>query len=79
MEEYFILLGKSIYGSVDTAILWLRLLYEYLINGFNLKRSKACYWIFYKKCDNRKLELVMSVHVDNVFVAGHPGKSEKIK
>ena len=31
LKEYCILLGKSMYGNVDTEILWLRLLAKYLV------------------------------------------------
>ena len=35
--------------------------------------------VFYKKYDNNKLEIVMSVHVDDVFMAGSLETMEKIK
>ena len=41
LEECCILLGKSMYGNVDAALFLLRLLAKYLVNKFNLKRSKA--------------------------------------
>ena len=41
LEEYFILIGKSMYGNVDAYLLWLRLMAKYLINKCNMKRSKA--------------------------------------
>ena len=40
-REYCILQGKSMYGNVDAALLWLRLLAKYLVNECNLKRTKA--------------------------------------
>ena len=40
-REYCILLVKSMYVNVYTALLWLRLLAKYLVDKFNLKRSKA--------------------------------------
>ena len=51
LEEYFIFLEESMYGNVDAALLWLRLLAEYLFNEFNLQRSKADYFILFKKYD----------------------------
>ena len=60
------------YGNVDAALLWLRLLAEYLVNECNLKMSKADSCISYRKDEKWKLELVMSVHVDNLFMAGKP-------
>ena len=58
----------SIYGNVDASLLWLRLLAKYLINVRKLKISKTDSCIIYNKDDDRKLELMMSVHVDNVFM-----------
>ena len=40
LEEYFILLGKSMYGNVDTELLWIRLLDKYLVNESNLKGAR---------------------------------------
>ena len=83
LEEYCMLLEKSMYGNVDTALLWLRLLNNYLVNKCNLKRSKSDHYIFFKKYDKGKLELIISVHLDDVFMAGKPGTlkntKEKIK
>ena len=41
LEEYCILIGKSMYGNVNAYLLWLRLLAKYLINECNPKISKA--------------------------------------
>ena len=41
IEEYCILLGESIYGNVDAALLWLRLLDKYLIKECDMKRIQA--------------------------------------
>ena len=64
------------YVNVDAALLWLRLLAEYSVNECNLKRSKADSCIFFRKYESGKLELLMSVHVDELFMYGKP---EKIK
>ena len=40
LKEYCILLGKPMYGNVEAALLRLSLLAKYLVNEFNLKRSK---------------------------------------
>ena len=79
LGEYFILLGKLMYGNVDAALLWLRLLAKYLVNECNLKKSKAESFISFKKDEKGKLELVMSVHVDGVFVACKPESLKVIK
>ena len=49
LEEYCILLEKSMYGNVEAALLWLRLLDKYLVNECNLKSSKVGYYILIKK------------------------------
>ena len=69
MEEYFILLENLMHENLYADILWLRLIDKYLINEFNLKRIKAVSWILYKKYDYGKLELVISVYVDDIFTA----------
>ena len=83
LREYCILLGKSMYDNVDTALLWIRLLDKYLVNGCNLKSSKADLFIFFRKDSKRREEIVMSEHVDDVFMAGKPETikftKEKIK
>ena len=67
------------YGNVDKVLLWLILLDKYFINKCNLKRSKADSCILYKKYDNGKLELAMSVYVDYMFMARNMEILEKIK
>ena len=79
LEEYCTLLGKLMYGNVDTALLWLILIVKYLINKYKPKRTKGDYCIFFKKYDNGKLELLMSVHVDDVFTTGKPETLDKTK
>ena len=44
-----------------------------------MTKSNTYYLVFYKKYDNNKLEIVMSVHVDDVFMAGSLETMEKIK
>ena len=72
LKECCILLEKSMYGNVDTALLWIGLLEKYLVNRWNLKRSKADSCILFRKYEKGKLEIVMSVHMDDVFMAGKP-------
>ena len=57
------------YGNVDSDILWFRLLAKYLIKKLNMPRSQEDSYIFHKKDDKGKVELVMSMHVDDVFMA----------
>ena len=69
MREYCILLGNLVYGNFDAALLWPRLLAEYLVNECKLKRINADSCIFFRKYEKGKLEIVMSVHVYDVFMA----------
>ena len=64
------------YGNIESELLWLRLLAKYLVNECNLNRSKADSCIFFRKDEKGKLELLMSAHMDDVFVAG---KAETLK
>ena len=67
------------YGDVDAMLLWLRLLAKYLVNECNPKRSKADSSIFFGKDEKGKSELVISVHVDDTFMAGNPETLKFIK
>ena len=79
LREYFILIRKLMYRNVDAALLWLRLLAKYLVKKCNLKRSKDNSFIFFRKYEKGKLELVMSVHVDDAFMDGNPEKLKSIE
>ena len=57
------------YGNFDTELLLLRLLEKYLVKKCNQKISKANSGIFFWKDEKGKLELVISVHVDDLFMA----------
>ena len=65
------------YGNADAALLWLIQIATYLINECNLKRIKTNSYILFKKDDDGKLELVMYIYVDNVFMAGKTDTLEK--
>ena len=67
------------YGNADAALLWLILMTKYIINKFNLKRSKANSCIFFEKYEKVELELVISFHVDGVFMASNPETLKFIK
>ena len=79
MEEYFILLGNLMYGNLDAALLWLKMIAKYLINECKLKIIKSNSFIFYHKYDDGELELMMSVHLDYVFRAAKPETLKKTK
>ena len=67
------------YGNVDAGILCLILLDNYLVNKCIIKRIKADSCIFFKKYDKGKLELIMSVHLDDVFMDSKPGTLNNTK
>ena len=79
LEEYCILLENLMHGNIDAALLWLRLLAKYLVKKYNLKRSKADSCIFFEKYDKGYLELVISVHVEDVLMAVNPETSMNTK
>ena len=72
IEEYCILPGNSMYVIVDALLLWIRMLAKYLVNEWSLKRSEADSCILFRKYDKHNLELVISVHVDDLFMDGKP-------
>ena len=65
------MLNKAMYGQVDAALLWLRTYGDYLCSSCGMEQSKVDPCIFYKK-DKKTGELLMvlSIHVDDVVVAG---------
>ena len=67
------------YGNMNADILWLILLSQYLVKECDMTRIQADSFIFYQKDYGGKLNLMMSVHVDNVFMAGIPETLENIK
>ena len=79
LEKYFILLGNSMYGNVDSALLWIRLLDKYLVNKCNLKGEMQNPVFYLGNVEKGELELVMSVHVENAFMAGTPETLNNIK
>ena len=79
LEEYCIFIGKLIYGNVDAALLWLRLLAKYLVKKCNLKRSEADSFIFFRKYEKGKVEIRDVSPCDYVFMARKPETSKYIK
>ena len=67
------------YGNVDAKLLWLRLLAKYFVNECNLKRIKADSCILFRKYEKGKLEIVMSVHVEDTFMDYNPEILKDIK
>ena len=56
------------YGNVDVALLWLMLSGKYLIKQCDMTISEVDSCIFYKKDGKGKLDIVMSVHIGDVFM-----------
>ena len=65
------------YGNFDAALSWL--LEIYLIKECNITRIKSDSCLFCNKDDNGKLELVVYVHISNVFMAVWPDTLDKLK
>ena len=70
---------KSMYRNVDTALLWIRMLAKHLVNRCNLKMIKADSCILFRKYEKGKLEIVMSVHVEDTFMDYNPEILKDIK
>ena len=51
-------------------ILWLRLLAKYFIHKFDVTRIQADSCIFYRKYDEVKFNILISVHIYVVFMSG---------
>ena len=66
-------------GNVDAALLWLRLLDKYSTKECDMTKIQSEFCIFYRKYDGVKLDIVMSVYIDDVFMSGIPETPEKIK
>ena len=79
LEEYCILIRKFINGYFYAVLLWLRLLAKCLVTECNLKIRKTDSCILFSKDTKGKLELMMPVHVDDLFMAGKLEKSKNIK
>ena len=67
------------YAKVDVAILLLYLLSKYLIKICFLTKIHSELCILYKKHNRRKLELMMSIYIDEMFMAGKLENLEKRK
>ena len=74
------MLNMAMYGQVDAALLWLRTFGSYLEEKCDMKQSKADPCIFYRKDkETGELMLILSVHVDDVIVAGKSEYVEELK
>ena len=74
------MLNKAMYGQVDAALLWLRTFGDYLETKCGMKQSKVDPCIFYKKDEKTgELLLILSIHVDDVIVAGMAEHLEDLK
>ena len=71
-----ILLLKSMYGNVDAAVKFFKLLSRWMVDNMKMKQSLADPCVFYKLDANDKLELLVSVTVDDCAVTGLPKNIE---
>ena len=67
------------YENVDVAILLLDRLSKYLIKICFLTKIQSELCILYRKHNRGKLELMMSVYIDEMFMAGKLDNLEKQK
>ncbi len=65
-----ILLKKSMYGNVDAAIKFFKLLSKWMVESMDMKQSQADPCVFYKLNDEDELMLMVSVTVDDCAVTG---------
>ena len=79
-ESTCAMLNMAMYGQVDAALLWLRTYGDYLESECKMKQSKVDPCIFYRKDEKTgELILILSVHVDDVIVAGMNEYVEELK
>ena len=69
-KDYFIQLGKAMYGTVPAALQWFNKLVKSL-KTVGITQSKVDPCIFYLKHDEKTI-LVVTTHVDDCAVAGKP-------
>ena len=65
-----ILLKKSMYGNVDAAIKFFKLLSKWMVESMGMKQSQADPCVFYKLDEKDELMLMVSVTVDDCAVTG---------
>lgn len=63
-------LTKAAYGLVDSPRLWFITGDNALVNNFNLSRSKVEPTLYYSKCKNGDLRLIVVVQLNNYIYAG---------
>ena len=69
-KEMAILLKNSMYGNVDAAIKFFKLLAKWIRENMNMKQSQADPCVFYKLDEDGELVLMVSVTVDDCAVTG---------
>ena len=65
-----ILLKNSMYGNVDAAIKFFKLLTDWLCESMKMQQSQADPCVFYKHDENDELMLMVSVTVDDCAITG---------
>jgi len=69
-KQLAILLKKSMYGNVDAASKFFKLLSQWITGAMKMKQSFTDPCVFYKLDDQNKLMLLVSVTVDDCAVTG---------
>ena len=69
-KELAILLKNSMYGNVDAAIKFFKLLAKWIRENMKMKQSQSDPCVFYKLDDDGELLLMVSVTVDDCAVTG---------
>ena len=71
-KQLAIRLMKSMYGNVDAAIKFFKVLTRWIVDNMKMKQSLADPCVFYKLDKNDKLEIMVGVTVDDCAVTGLP-------
>ena len=69
-KELAILLKNSMYGNVDAASKFFKLLSQWITGEMKMKQSLTDLCVFFKQDDQDKLMLMVSVTVDDCAVTG---------
>ena len=68
MVEYCIELQNSMYGNVDAALAWQTTIKEHLTKVMRLTQSKADLYMYFRKSETGKLNLMIVIYVDDTLV-----------
>ena len=72
MKSNCLQLNKNIYGMVDAVLIFYKAYSVQLMKSMGMTQSKADACMFTRQDETGKTILIMSSHVDDIFVAGTP-------